>query len=107
MYELALGQKLNNDMTSIFFSRNRRREFKDFINSTVGISATASYEKYLELPTLVGRSKIKTFAGILSRVRKKLDGWNEKFLSQTGKEILIKAVIQAIPTYSMSVFQLL
>jgi len=35
-----------------------------------------------------------------------MDGWKDKFLSQAGKEILIKAVIQAIPTYNMSVFQL-
>jgi hypothetical protein len=54
----------------------------------------------------VGRSKLKTFASIESRVRKKLDGWKEKCLSQAGKEILIKAVVQVIPTYSMSVFQL-
>jgi hypothetical protein len=55
---------------------------------------------------MVGRSKNRTFAGICSRVQKKLDEWKVKFLSQAGKEILIKAVVQAIPTYSMGVFQL-
>jgi hypothetical protein len=33
-----------------------------------------------------------------------MDGLKDKFLSQAGKEILIKEVVQAIPTYSMSVF---
>jgi len=50
-----------------------------------GISTTSTYEKYMGLPTLVGRSKTKTFVGIESRVRKKMDGWKEKFLSQAGK----------------------
>jgi hypothetical protein len=53
----------------------------------------------------VDRSKTQTFAGIQSQVQRKLVRWKEKLLSQAGKEILIKAVIQAIPTYSMSVFQ--
>jgi len=54
----------------------------------------------------VGRSKTHTFAGILNMVRKKLDGWKEKFISQAGKEVLLKPVVQAIPMYSMSVFKL-
>ena len=35
-----------------------------------------------------------------------MKGWKEKLLSQAGKEIMIKAIIQSIPTYSMSVFRL-
>ena len=35
-----------------------------------------------------------------------MKGWNEKLLSQAGKEIMTKAVIQSIPAYSMSVFRL-
>lgn len=55
---------------------------------------------------MVGRSKRQTFASICGRVKSKLDGWKETFLSQAGKEILIKDVAQALPTYCMSVFQL-
>lgn len=65
-----------------------------------------SYEKYLGLPALMGRSKTKTFAEIHGSVSKKLGGWKEKFLSQVGKEVLLKAVVQAILTYCMSVFSL-
>ncbi|KAL6131080.1 hypothetical protein ACLB2K_069458 [Fragaria x ananassa] len=33
-------------------------------------------------------------------------GWKDKHLSAAGKEIIIKAVVQSIPTYVMSVFEL-
>ncbi|XP_057249417.1 uncharacterized protein LOC130590851 [Beta vulgaris subsp. vulgaris] len=41
-----------------------------------------------------------------NRMWKKLRGWKEKLLSRAGKEVLIKAVIQALPTYLMGVYKL-
>ncbi|KAK3225712.1 hypothetical protein Dsin_005574 [Dipteronia sinensis] len=63
-------------------------------------------DKYLGLPTLVGRNKLLTFNEIKERVWKKVCSWKGDLFSFGGKEVLIKAVAQAIPTYTMSIFQL-
>ena len=54
----------------------------------------------------MGRNKKNTFNSINEKLSKKLAGWKEKLLSKARKEVLIKAVAQAIPTYTMSVFKL-
>ena len=64
------------------------------------------FESYLGLPTLIRRAKYHTFSYLKDRIWKKLQVWKGMLLSKVGKEILIKAVTQSIPTYTMSVFQL-
>lgn len=58
------------------------------------------------MPTLVGKNKIACFAYIKKRLWKRLQSWKGKLLSATGKEILVQAVAQAIPTYVMNCFLL-
>lgn len=80
----------------MFFSCNTTKEVQDGIKQ---------HEKYLGLPSLVGRNKKNTFKEVKDKLAKKLAGWKEKLLSKVGKEILIKAVAQTIPTYTMSCFK--
>lgn len=47
------------------------------------------------------------FQFLVDKANQRVGGWKEKFLSLGGKEVLIKSVIQAIPSYAMSVFKIL
>ena len=71
-----------------------------------GVSTLKNYEEYLGLPSMVGRNKRVSFEHLKQRVWKRLQGWEGKLLSQARRKVLIKSVIQAIPTYTMSCFKL-
>ena len=79
---------------------------KDLIKHLLGVLEIKEYEKYLGLPAVVGRNKRVSLNYIKDRVWEKLQGWKEKLLSQAGKEVLLKTVVQAIPTFAMSCFRL-
>ena len=50
--------------------------------------------------------KKESFTHIKQQVWRKIQGWEAKLLTQAGREILIKAVAQALPTYTMACFKL-
>ena len=62
--------------------------------------------RYLGLPPYIGKAKSSAFQYIKEKVWKRIQGWKEKLLSKAGKEILIKAVAQAILVYAMACFNL-
>ena len=76
------------------------------IKNRFGVEVIRQHETYLGLPSLVGRSKKHTFRALKEKLDNKLSGWKEKPIFQASKEVLIKAVAQALPTYTMSVFKL-
>jgi hypothetical protein len=53
-----------------------------------------------------GRVTSGVFKSIEERYAKRMSGWNERLMSQAAKEVLIKLVAQALPTYMMSLFKL-
>ena len=92
VYESMSGQQLNRNKTALFFSRNTPRPIQEEIKRRFGAPVIRQHEKYLGLPSLVGRSKRNTFNDLKDKLGNKLSGWKEKLLSSAGKEILIKSV---------------
>ena len=106
VYEASSGQQLNRNKTSLFFSHNTTNRVRETIKMMFDVQVIKPHESYLGLPSLVGMSKRNTFAKLKQRVSNKLARWKKKLLSSAGKEILIKTVAQAIPSYTMSCFKL-
>lgn len=105
-YERASRQSINFTKSRIFFSPNFNREVTEGISNVLNVYNSLGDSNYLGLPSLIGRSKKQVFGFLKDQLEKRIGSWSSRFLSGAGKEILIKSVTQAIPSYCMSVFKI-
>ena len=106
LYESQSGQMINKDKSAAMFSKGTKESAKQAVLGELGIPRESRNERYLGLPCHLGASKQKEFEYLKEKIWQRIQGWKERFLSKVGKEILIKAIAQAIPTYAMSCFDL-
>ena len=106
LYCRASGQQVNLDKSSIHFAKGCRQVTRIAMKDILDVHNEYLCEKYLGMPSDVGASTNGAFKYLKDRVWKRVQRWMEQSLSAGGKEVLIKAVAQVIPTYSMSCFRL-
>lgn len=58
-YGKCSGWQINRSKTTIFSSKSTSKEIGDHIKQVLGVPEIKKYEKYLGLPSLVGRNKKK------------------------------------------------
>lgn len=104
VFEHASGQQVNRAKSSVFFSKNVDVTEKDNICGILNFQEADERSTYLGLPNIIGRNKTSMFGYIKDKVQGRVEGWDKQYLSRGGKEILLKTVAQAMPTYAMSVF---
>lgn len=59
--------------------------------------------KCLGCPIYVGRKEICYFEEMVSKIIKRINGWQGRILSYGGKVVIIKDVLQSLPLYTLSV----
>ncbi|CAJ2636477.1 unnamed protein product [Trifolium pratense] len=106
VYEAASGQAINLQKSEFYCSRNVHADLREEIAHQLGVTQVLGTGKYLGLPSMIGRSKKSTFKFIKDRIWKKINSWSSRHLSQAGREVMIKSILQSIPTYVMSIFLL-
>ena len=105
-YASASRQSVNFSKSDVCFGHSVPEATKTLVAGSLGVAITECHKKYLGLPTFSGRKKCELFAFIRERVWKKLNSWRGLWFSHAGREVLVKAVLQAIPGYVASCFQL-
>jgi hypothetical protein len=106
IYEEASGQEINLSKSEVFFSRNLSLAAQRDLSQIMGVRHVLGTGNYLGLPSMIGRKKKDVFAYIKDRIWKRINSWRGRALSRAGKEIMIKSVLQTIPSYVMSIYLL-
>ncbi|KAA3457116.1 reverse transcriptase [Gossypium australe] len=96
-YEACSGQCVNFEKTTVFFSANVTDQERNVVCQTFNVQCSNDPNKYLGLPSMVGRKRKLAFQGLKDRLKQRINGWSIRHISQGGREVFIKAVLQAIP----------
>uniref|UniRef100_A0A803PB73 Reverse transcriptase domain-containing protein n=1 Tax=Cannabis sativa TaxID=3483 RepID=A0A803PB73_CANSA len=104
LFEAAFGQRVNFAKSSIFFNANTPMDSRDRLCNRLGMVVADENSFYLGLPCIMGRKKTAILGFLKEKMEKRILSWEGKFLSKAGREVLLKTVAQALPSYAMSVF---
>jgi hypothetical protein len=82
-------------MSSIFFSPCTSEPDREAVKQVPNINVEAFCEKYLGLPTAVGKITNDTIEYLTVSAKSGMFAWADRLLSYPAKEVLLKSVIQA------------
>ncbi|KAL5856860.1 hypothetical protein ACOSQ3_004318 [Xanthoceras sorbifolium] len=103
-YERVSRQAVNYDKSALSFNPNTLPSVMILVGSLFNIGDVSCHNKFLGLPSTISKNRRNVFANIKEKVWQNLQGWKHKLFSVRGHEMLLKVVVQAVPTYAMSCF---
>ena len=105
-FSLADSRRLTNWSLLLLSRAKHLMQWEKTSEFYIRISKEGGLGKYLRLPEHFGRHKKDLFTSIVEKIRQRSASWSTRFLSKAGKLTMLDSVLSAIPTYTMSCFQL-
>ncbi|XP_059285830.1 uncharacterized protein LOC132039350 [Lycium ferocissimum] len=101
-YNKSSGKKMNKDkcffLTASGTTPSRINNIKE---ATSFLDKQFPFE-YLGCPVYIGRKRVEYFEKMLSKVIKRLSGWQSNMLSHGERLSLFKSVLQSLPIYTLT-----
>lgn len=94
-------QKVNVEKSKIFFSDNVSAQLAQAISNWSGFTKTNNLGKYMGVPLLHNKVSILIYSYVLEKIQERLFGWKVDRLSMAGRVTFCKAVLSALPIYTM------
>ena len=73
------------DKSAISFGPRTSEEEKTSISREIGMKLVKCHERYLGLPTVLGRDRNKIFRKVKDRIQNRVERWHVNLLSMAGK----------------------
>jgi hypothetical protein len=100
-FEMASGLKIN-FWKSCLLGVNVSEEFLEMGCSFLNCKRGVVPFKYLGLPVGANPKRIATWEPLLDQIRRRLNSWENKFISFGGRIVLLNSVLNSIPIFYMS-----
>ncbi|XP_059066322.1 uncharacterized protein LOC131857643 [Cryptomeria japonica] len=96
----ASGQQVNwSKSEAIFFNTEIGRQ--QAISNILGVRMGTLRGKFLGTPLFGGRNNLSLWKNLIEACANRLEGWKSKWISLSGRILLLKAVLSALPIFSM------
>ncbi|XP_078175152.1 uncharacterized protein LOC144568653 [Carex rostrata] len=98
-FSAVSGQQIGPAKSSIWFSHPTGQQERINISGIFGVNREVVSSSYLGAPII---TNAQGFDFLVEAVSSKLNSWKSRMLSQAGRIVLIKSVLQALPIYFMA-----
>ena len=96
-------QLMSATKSKTWFPPRTPRHIKEQVAGILGLPTTDRIGTYLGMPIFTTRWTASSYQYLVDNIRKRIEGWQAKYLSMAGRATFIKASITLVPIYAMKI----